>query len=68
MGVTGGMKDLISRLEGWHIVIILAVLGSAVTSVVAVAMAPHQYTACREMAHGNIQAYNECVRAEHGNR
>lgn len=62
------MKDLISRLEGWHVIVLVICLGSALAGIITAARAPHEFGACREMAHGNIQAYNECVRAEHGNR
>lgn len=59
------MKDFLLQFPPLVLVI---VLGASITGIITAARAPHEYTACRELAHGNIQAYNECVRAEHGSR
>lgn len=62
------MRYILDRFEGWQLLILVICLGSTITGIVAAWRAPHEYVACQQMAHGNIQAYNECVRAEHGNR
>lgn len=62
------MKDFLLQFPPVMLVVLVICLGAAITSIVTVARAPHEYVACQQMAHGNIQAYNECVRAEHGNR
>lgn len=60
------MKDLFSRFEPLHFIILVGLLITGIVGVTAVVASTHG--ACWDLAHGNIQAYESCVRAERGNR